>query len=282
MARNRYRPGRTVAAFFIGLALAFGLVALNGTWSPKLGLDLQGGTRITLIATGSPTSANLEEARGIIDQRVNGSGVSEAEVTRQGNRFVVVEIPGKTNQSLVDTVKRQAQMRFRLVACSASDGKCGTATTAPGGPTGLPTTQPSIAPSSGDQQKSGKSSGKNRAPLAWAEKTKKKNKTQPSSSASPSDTASPSPSASPSTSAGTTAPGSQDVASVTSALAWMRNPDAAAKKAFDSYTCTKDSVSQNVMPDGKVVDGDAPGLPLLSCEGSQKYLLSPAVIEGTE
>src|SRR6476661_6500020 len=156
MARNRYRPGRTVAAFFIGLALAFVLVAINGTWSPKLGLDLQGGTRITLIATGSPTAANLEEARGIIDQRVNGSGVSEAEVTRQGNRFVVVEIPGKTDQSLVDTVKRQAQMRFRLVACSASDGKCGTPTTAPQSPTGLPTAQPSVLPSASDTKKGGK------------------------------------------------------------------------------------------------------------------------------
>ena len=276
MARNRYRPGRTVAAFFIGLALAFGLVAINGSWSPKLGLDLQGGTRITLIATGSPTSANLEEARGIIDQRVNGSGVSEAEVTRQGNRFVVVEIPGKTNQSLVDTVKRQAQMRFRLVACSASDGKCGTAATTPQSPTGLPTGQPSVLPSSGDTKKS----GKNRAPLAWAEKIKKKSQTQPSSSPSPSESASPS--ASPSTSAGTTSAGSQDVASVTAALAWMRNPDDAAKKAFDSYTCSKNSVSQNITPDGQVIDGDAPGLPLLSCEGSQKYLLSPAVIEGTQ
>jgi preprotein translocase subunit SecD len=276
MARNRYRPGRTVAAFFLGLALAFALVAINGTWSPKLGLDLQGGTRITLIATGSPTAANLEEARGIIDQRVNGSGVSEAEVTRQGNRFVVVEIPGKTNQSLVDTVKRQAQMRFRLVACSASDGKCGSPATSPTSPTGLPTTQPSAAPSSGD-----KKSGKNRAPLAWAEKTKKQKKTQPSSSPSPSDTASATPLASASPSPTTTA-GSQDVASVTAALAWMRNPDAAAKKAFESFTCTKHTVSQNITPDGRVVEGDAPGLPLLACEGSQKYLLTPAVIEGTQ
>ncbi len=276
MARHRYRPGRTVAAFFIGLALAFALVAINGSWSPKLGLDLQGGTRITLIATGSPTSANLEEARGIIDQRVNGSGVSEAEVTRQGNRFVVVEIPGKTNNSLIDTVKRQAQMRFRLVACSASDGKCGTATapTSPTSPPGLPGASASPSADTGK-----KKSGKNRAPLAWAEKSKKKHGSEPSSSPSPTET----PSATPldSTSA-SPEPGSQDVASVTSALAWMRKPDDAAKKAFDSYTCTKDSVSQNVTADGQVVEGDAPGLPLLSCEGSQKYLLTPAVIEGTE
>ncbi len=97
MARNRYRPGRHVAVFFVGLAIAFGLVAILGTWTPKLGLDLQGGTRITLVATGDGvTESSLNEAAGIIDDRVNGSGVSEAEVTTQGNRFVVVEIPGRT------------------------------------------------------------------------------------------------------------------------------------------------------------------------------------------
>src|SRR5207342_214200 len=126
MARKTARPGRTVVVFFLGLAIAYGLVALGGTWKPELGLDLQGGTRITLTAKGSPSSENLDEARGIIDQRVNGTGVTEAEVTTQGGNLIVVEIPGKTRSDLVDTVKRQAQLRFRTVACT--DG--------PGGPTG--------------------------------------------------------------------------------------------------------------------------------------------------
>ncbi len=143
MARRR-RPSRTLLGFFIGLALAYGLVALTGTWTPTLGLDLQGGTRITLIAEGSPSEDNLVEASQIIDQRVNGSGVSEAEVTTQGNRFVVVEIPGESPRDLRETVERQAQLRFRVVACSTVDGRCGggapatldpsdpTATTSPG------------------------------------------------------------------------------------------------------------------------------------------------------
>ena len=126
MAQRR-RPARTLLGFFIGLPVAYGLVALAGTWTPTLGLDLQGGTRITLIAEDSPSEANLTEAAEIIDQRVNGSGVSEAEVTTQGNEFVVVEIPGQSRRDLVDTVKRQAQLRFRLVACTSVDGRCGTA-----------------------------------------------------------------------------------------------------------------------------------------------------------
>ena len=118
MARKTARPGRTLAVFFLGLAIAFGLVALAGDWKPELGLDLQGGTSIRLTPKGNPSAESLNEAAKIIDQRVNGSGVAEAEVTVQGNRFIVVEIPGQSRRDLVDTVKRQAQLRFRVVACS--------------------------------------------------------------------------------------------------------------------------------------------------------------------
>ena len=121
MARKTARPGRTLGVFFLGLAIAFGLVAIGGSWKPELGLDLQGGTSIRLTPKGNPSAESLNEARKIIDQRVNGSGVAEAEVTVQGNKYIVVEIPGDSRRDLVDTVKRQAQLRFRLVACSDSD-----------------------------------------------------------------------------------------------------------------------------------------------------------------
>ncbi len=122
MAKKQARPGRTLVVFFIGVAIAFGLVALTGTWKPALGLDLEGGTRITLQAKGNPSQENLTEARDIIDQRVNGSGVSEAEVTTQGGGIITVEIPGARRRDLIDTVERQAQLRFRLVACSETSG----------------------------------------------------------------------------------------------------------------------------------------------------------------
>ena len=51
-------------------------------------------------------------------------------MTTQGSKYIVVEIPGDTDNSLVDTVKRQAQLRFRTVACSsAAPGPCATAAT---------------------------------------------------------------------------------------------------------------------------------------------------------
>ena len=112
MARKTARPGRTLVVFFLAVAIAYGLVAIGGTWKPALGLDLKGGTRITMIAQGNPTKENLDEAAGIIDQRVNGSGVTEAEVNTQGSNIIVVEVPGDTSNSLVNTVTRVAQLRF--------------------------------------------------------------------------------------------------------------------------------------------------------------------------
>jgi preprotein translocase subunit SecD len=126
VSKNRGRPGRTLALFLAVLVALFGLVAFIGAeddgqdsvWKPKLGLDLQGGTRITLEAkaeSGDVTSEKLREARDIIDQRVNASGVSEAEVTTQGGNQVIIEIPGEQKGDIVDEVGRTAQLRFRLV-----------------------------------------------------------------------------------------------------------------------------------------------------------------------
>ena len=148
--------------FFLGLAIAFGLVALAGTWKPELGLDLQGGTSIRLTPKGNPSAESLEEARKIIDQRVNGSGVAEAEVTVQGNRFIVVEIPGESRRDLVDTVKRQAQLRFRLVACSdVNPGACASGATTP---TPQDPTQPSNDPGTGVTAPATPSAGETTAP----------------------------------------------------------------------------------------------------------------------
>ena len=51
---------------------------------------------------------NLNQAADIINERVNGSGVSEAEVTTQGSNEIVVQVPGSTKNSLVKTVVAQA------------------------------------------------------------------------------------------------------------------------------------------------------------------------------
>ncbi|WP_372727491.1 protein translocase subunit SecD [Nocardioides sp.] len=245
MAARGARPGRTLIAFFVVLAISYGLVAIGGSWKPELGLDLQGGTRITLIAKDSPTPESLTEAADIIDQRVNGSGVSEAEVTTQGNRFVVVEIPGKSRRDLVDTVKRQAQLRFRLVACSTLR-PCGDSSISPGESPGgvtVPGVQNSPSP-------------KSRAPFSTVHKN-----AEPSSEpgAEPSDAPSQAPAESP----------------FGDPLTWMNNPSPAWVKAFNAFSCPSDGS----LP---LVDDNA-DKPLITCDDQGvKYLLTTAMIEGTE
>ena len=101
------RPGRQLAVLgfiFVVLYLLVFFAGASGSWKdrlePKLGLDLIGGTRVTLEATNSvdgkpPTAENLEEAREIIESRVNAFGVAEAEVVTEGNRNIVISLPGE-------------------------------------------------------------------------------------------------------------------------------------------------------------------------------------------
>ena len=126
-AANLPRPRRTLVLFLAAIIALYGLVALvdlnhkkgdESAWKPKLGLDLEGGTRITLEAKaneGKVTKPKLDQARDIIDQRVNATGVSEAEVTTQSGNQVIIEIPGERKAGIVDQVGKTAQMRFRLV-----------------------------------------------------------------------------------------------------------------------------------------------------------------------
>jgi preprotein translocase subunit SecD len=266
MARKTTRPGRTLAVFFLVLAVAYGLVAIGGTWKPELGLDLQGGTRIMMIANGHPTSEAMSEARSIIDQRVNGSGVTAAKVTTQGGNQIVVEIPGKSRDDLVNQVSQTAQLRFRLVACQQT---CSTSSTS-----GSPSSPLSGAP---------------RAPLGYDLKSAKHPKHKSGAKAAASATASPTATASSTVSPSATASGSavpaptagaDDTAdqkgdvSVKDAIAFMDNPPADQVAKFDAFTCPKTGAA-NV--------NDKPGEPLITCdEKGQKYLLTPAIIEGTQ
>ena len=63
MARRPASPARTLTIFFISVAVLYGLVALGGSWKPALGLDLEGGTRIRLAATGNDVTAEYAPAR---------------------------------------------------------------------------------------------------------------------------------------------------------------------------------------------------------------------------
>ncbi|MEX0665257.1 MAG: protein translocase subunit SecD [Acidimicrobiia bacterium] len=82
---------------------------------PVLGLDLQGGISIVYEAVGKAKPGALDVARDIIEERVNGLGVAEPEISRQG-RTISVDLPGVKNRAeAAKIVGRTGELRFRPV-----------------------------------------------------------------------------------------------------------------------------------------------------------------------
>lgn len=268
MSKKTPRPGRTLLIFFIATGVLYGLAAIGGTFKPKLGLDLEGGTSITLTVAEdapTPTGEDLELARTIIDRRVNGSGVAEAEVSTSGNRQIVVDVPDKNAQDLVEEVSRTAELRFRLVAgvqgpVQAVEENPATPSPSPTGkPSGTPTSSPTSSPSGTSSSKpSSTPSGTAQRPVPGFAANADGDET-------PSDKPSPSilDSALPSTKGQT----------VEETLTWAASPPEAWQTKFATFTCPKD---------GEALPIDNPDQPLITCdEDGNRYLLTKAVIEGT-
>ncbi|WP_404432883.1 protein translocase subunit SecD [Microbacterium lacus] len=122
---------RALIALLITTAVLFGINALGvyvlkdadgnpqSSWSPELALDLQGGTQIILEAQTAdgvdPTTEQMNQAVTIIRQRVDASGVGEADVTTEGGSNIVVQIPGQADQATRDRIEASAQLQLRGV-----------------------------------------------------------------------------------------------------------------------------------------------------------------------
>ncbi|MTA95656.1 MAG: protein translocase subunit SecD, partial [Actinobacteria bacterium] len=100
----------------------------NASFTPKLALDLQGGTQVILsplLLDGEQvTTEQLEQAVSIIRQRVDASGVSESQVTTQGDTNIIVSIPGVPDENTLALIKASAKLEFRAVLVTSA----GTAT----------------------------------------------------------------------------------------------------------------------------------------------------------
>jgi preprotein translocase subunit SecD len=126
------RPARSLAILALVLIALTGLVFVQGATAVRLGLDLRGGTSVTLqprIApgeNGKVTNEAIDQAVSIIRQRVNSLGVAESEVAAQGSgtaRQIVISVPGDTGRRVVELVGQTAELRFRQVlAVAASTG----------------------------------------------------------------------------------------------------------------------------------------------------------------
>src|SRR5687768_3910590 len=147
--------GRYFGAFIAIVAILYGLIYFTGTdRTPQLGLDLRGGTTVTLTARTpdgqAPAQQDLELARQIIEQRVNGLGVAEAEVVTEGDSNIVISVPGDDGEQARE-LGATAQPRFRpAIGSPQPAGPAATQTpetSAPATPTaGAPATPSPEAP----------------------------------------------------------------------------------------------------------------------------------------
>lgn len=269
------RPGRALAVILIAMvALTAGMFLTKQT-TPRLGIDLAGGTSITLKAKSEPgkpdavNETNMNTAVGIIERRVNGLGVSEAEVQTQGRDHIIVNIPKGTNeQQAREQVGTTAQLYFRPVLAFA-DG-------APVAPEPKPSTSP-VPSASGSGAPKAEGSGKPSTPAApsssatsqgrvLSEALKAPGTPTPSPSASESKKADDSKATPPATPPASTPP-------VDSAVA-----DLQAK--FAALDCTKEDQRAAA---GK---GAKPEDPMLAC-GKRgpawgKWVLGPAQVNGQD
>lgn len=129
MARARARSGRAliwlvvIGALFAALNWA-SVAGGDGAWTPRLALDLEGGTQVILtpqLQEGEQvTEEQLNQAVEIIRDRVDASGVSESEITTQGGQNIVVAIPGEVDDATMDRLQSSARMEFRPVLAVAA------------------------------------------------------------------------------------------------------------------------------------------------------------------
>ncbi|MFZ0665161.1 MAG: protein translocase subunit SecD [Acidimicrobiales bacterium] len=154
----------TIAITVIALA-----AVLSAGWTPKLGLDLAGGFQATLKPDHKITSGELTTVNNIIQQRIDGLGISGATSNSQGGN-VVVQVPGLSNrQQLLSIIEQTAEMQFRPVLCLAPP-VTSSKTKSPGPlPTACPTANQQTAANLNVSTSTGEAQA---SPPAWTELAK--------------------------------------------------------------------------------------------------------------
>lgn len=293
---GQIRPARYLLAFLAIVVVLYALVFLTGNHraTPKLGIDLKGGTRVTLTARTEdgkpPTRDQLSQARRIIETRVNGIGVSGAEVVQDGNNLVIT-VPG-TEGDQAKTLGQTAKLRFRKVTqavpaavapqppTSSGATPSGTSTAPSGSGTAPapPSAQPSPTPSpQGRPAPVGQAAQPApTTPEVTAQESPAQNQPVQPAQGQPAPTSAP---ATPTT--------------ATSQLpvpALPADPKVAdeIRKAKQTRQSTDQNVQQQALvtldcaaPD-PLVGNDDPNLPLVACDqqGTEKFVLEPAFLDG--
>ncbi|MFC7307709.1 protein translocase subunit SecD [Streptomyces monticola] len=254
------KPGRALVFILIAMvALTAGMFA-SGHTTPRLGIDLAGGTSITLEAKNEPgqpnaiNKTNMDTAVGIIERRVNGLGVSEAEVQTQGDRNIIVNIPKGTDEKQArDQVGTTARLVFRPVL-----------TVGAGKPSADPSSSPSPSPSASDKDKPKAGDGdKGSSPTPSAGATSQGRAVTDGLKADP-----------------TPSPGASDKPKESE----TPKPDPATQKLQEQFTaldCTKKDARVQAAQNTKPSD------PMVGCGKNavgqwEKYILGPSAVDGKD
>ncbi|MPY32662.1 protein translocase subunit SecD [Streptomyces adustus] len=266
-ASAQSKPGRSLALILIAIAALTGGMFASGHTTPRLGIDLAGGTSITLRAVpeagqeSAINKTNMDTAVDIMNRRVNGLGVSETEVQTQGTRNIIVNIPKGTNS---DEARKQvgttAKLYFRPVLATEASGAAAAATPSPSASSsasGKATDKASSSASpSGSASPSATATSQGRA----VSDALKDDATPSASSSASSDTkASASPSASASADAATSKLEAQYAALDCTKPKARAEAGKGAKPTDTTVACGKNSQNQ-----------------------WQKYILGPAQVDGTD
>ncbi|MFC7998687.1 protein translocase subunit SecD [Streptomyces rochei] len=276
-ASAQSKPGRSLALILIAIVALTGGMFASGHTTPRLGIDLAGGTSITLRAVpeegqeSAINKTNMDTAVEIMERRVNGLGVSEAEVQTQGDRNIIVNIPKGTNSKEArEQVGTTAKLYFRPVVATELSGAGATGSPSPsatGNASGEPTDKATDGAAEQDKATDGEKASGSPSGSASASATTQgraasdalKADPSPSGSGKASDGASPSPSAS----------ASGDDAT------------AALQQQYAALDCTDEAAR------AKAGDGSKQDESMVACgqnsQGQwQKYILGPAAVDGTD
>jgi preprotein translocase subunit SecD len=110
-----------LASVILVCLVCFGALAgvVSAGWSPKLGLDLEGGLSVVFQPIGKATQAQLETVVSIMQARAQGIGLAQPNIGIQGNS-IVVQLPGVKNpRTVLANIGNTAQLFFRPVLCAA-------------------------------------------------------------------------------------------------------------------------------------------------------------------
>ena len=272
------RPFWLRLGFLAGvLAVLYGVMALTGEYTPRLGLDLQGGTSVILTPKSTQAgqkvnSGAVDKAIDIIRQRVDGLGVAESEVKRNGNQ-IEISVPGRGRSDVVNLVGQTAELRFREVYTSGAAEPAPSPTASPttgatASPSASPSTGSTLAPASGQP-----TAGATATPTSSASPAAASSPTTP-----PSPTTTPSPSAS-AAAAATASPTATPTPSASASPSVDANtPPADVQKKYDELTCAPSELRASGS------SSDAPGDWTAACDrtGRIKYILKPAKVIGTD